>query len=435
MQYQYSHLAFNALQPSAVNQLTTDFAANFRENTDINLGVGYVNDKTIPAEAIAEAYRAVIVNPLKYRNSLNYGGSEGSVNLRNAIRNYYLENKTGQLTETDFSEHKILIGANGATSILDSLSDLFERGVVITADPFYYIYTETLERKGFTIAAVPEDEQGIIPEKILQTISKYGEDSIRFFYIVTVNNPTTVVLSNERRKQIVEIAHSIYVKTGRKIPVIFDKAYEDIIHDPKIESPVSGLKFDRQQLVCEVGTLSKILAPGLRIGYIICPDNELAQLISQRTSDIGFSAPLINQEIASWLLENYIERQKKEVNAGYRTKALNIKNLFAKYLTPYLEGYSGGSAAFYFYLTFTNIRTDNNSPFHQYLSRKTGISTIDGYPELNPRLVYIPGTICSKGPKACFQLRLSYGFEDAATFEKAILLIREACQFSISHEK
>lgn len=255
MDFQLSDLAKNSLIPSAVNQLTAEFAEDFREGIDINLGVGYVNDKTIPFEAINKAYSEIIAKPKQYRNALNYGGSDGSLNLRRSIKDYYLRYGIGELTEKDFANRKILIGANGATSILDSFSDLIEPGIIITADPFYYIYTETLERKGFKILAIPEENNGINIQLLQEAIKKVDLLEIRFFYIVTVNNPSTIVLSNKKRKTIVELAEEISKKTNRLIPVVFDKAYEDIIHNPELEKPISGLKYDNLNNVFEVGYL------------------------------------------------------------------------------------------------------------------------------------------------------------------------------------
>lgn len=432
MDYSFSDFAANSLIPSAINQLTAEFARDFREAVDINLGVGYVNDKTIPVEAIKEAYADIVSNPVKYRNALNYGGAEGSPNLRKSIHDYYLQNSIGDITEADFNNRKILIGANGATSILDVLSDILKPGLVITADPFYYIFTETLERKGFKILAIPEDEEGLQTDILKESLKNILPGEISFFYIVTVNNPSTVILSNQRRREIVELAEELSGETGKIIPVVFDKAYEDIIHNPAMEKPVSGLKYDTIAQVIEVGTLSKILAPAFRVGYCIVPDNNLAILLNQRCSDIGFSLSLINQEIASWLLDNHIQVQKEKVNKGYREKAAFIKQLFADYLGDYIEDYSGGDAAFYFYITLKNIRTDKGSKFYQFLTRTTGDKAIDGEDEKNPRLVYIPGTICSKTDQARCQLRISYGFEELPVFERAIKLMAEACAFALT---
>jgi len=57
-------------------------------------------------------------------------------------------------------------------------------------------------------------------------------------------------------------------------------------------------------VVFEIGTLSKIIAPSLRIGYMMGSDGDLMRAMTQRTSDAGLSGPLINQEIAGWLLDN-----------------------------------------------------------------------------------------------------------------------------------
>ena len=314
MHYRFTDLAKASLIPSAVSQLTAAFAEDFREGTDINLGVGYVNDQTIPAEVINKAYREVIAHPEQYRTALNYGGAEGSTNLRRSIREYYLRYGLGGLTERDFANRKILVGASGATSILDAFSDILQPGLVITADPYYYIYMETLKRKGFKILAIPEDGEGLNDQLLQEALEKVDPEEVSFFYIVTVNNPSTVILSNARRKAIVEIAARLSEKTGRLIPVVFDKAYEDIIHRPGVEKPVSGLKYDELGHVFEVGTLSKILAPALRIGYVICPGNLFAEILRERTADVGLSPPLINQEMASWLLDHFIHIQKEKVN-------------------------------------------------------------------------------------------------------------------------
>ncbi len=89
--------------PSPVNRMMTDFAIGFRDGYDINLGVGYVNENTIPRQQIQNACEAVLSNPEKYRASLNYGGAQGSPNLIESIRKFHIDNRIGGITKNTFN--------------------------------------------------------------------------------------------------------------------------------------------------------------------------------------------------------------------------------------------------------------------------------------------------------------------------------------------
>lgn len=420
--------------PSPVNQMMADFATDFRDGADINLGVGYVNERTIPEDLIREALDAIQTNRAKYRQAFNYGGPQGSANLIESIRRFHAAQHAGELDEALLGKRRIVVGPSGATSLLDAIADILEPGVVITSDPAYYIYANTLERKGFEVLAIPEDARGIDLDRLEQRLAQGGPEveRIAFFYIVTVNNPSCAILSNDRRRRLVEIATKVSRRQNRAIPVFFDMAYELLRHDPAIEPFESALPWDELGLVYEIGTLSKILAPALRIGYMIGPPGVFMNAIVQKTSDVGFSAPLITQEIASYLLDHHALRQLQEVNAGYRAKALAVKASLDAHLADFLEEIRGGSAGFYYYLTFKNTRTDTSSLFFRYLTRTTGDPGVDGPPgNKHPRVIYIPGEYCvhPRGERVETgrrQLRLSYGFEEVPAIEAAIALMREA---------
>ena len=336
--------------PSPVNRMMTDFAIGFRDGHDINLGVGYVSENTIPRQQIQTACEVVLSNPEKYRASLNYGGAQGSPNLIESIKNFHIDNRIGGITQDTFDTKDIVIGANGATSLLESITHLLPAGFVITADPMYYIYCNDLERKGFTVVAGPEDNHGLQTDLLKAKLKTLGsaKEVIQFFYVVTVNNPSCTILSNHRKRELVEIVTELSHEVGRKIPLFFDNAYRDLVHDDTVEPLESAACYDELGIVYEIGTLSKILAPGLRIGYLIGPKGAFLDSIIQRTSDIGFSAPLINQEIASYLLDNGIEAQIEKVNKGYREKAKQVRTWIAELLGDDVQECRGGSAGFYY---------------------------------------------------------------------------------------
>ena len=424
--------------PSAVNRMMTDFAVGFRDGYDINLGVGYVNENTIPRQQIQIACEAVLANPKKYRAALNYGGAQGSPNLIASIRKFHVDNRIGGIKKDTFNTRDIVIGANGATSLLESVTHLLPAGIVFTADPMYYIYCNDLGRKGFTLVAIPEDNEGLQTDLLrakLDTL-RSGKESIQFFYIVTVNNPSCTILSNRRKREIVEIVTQLSYEVGRKIPLFFDNAYRDLVHDNTVEPLESALCYDELGIVSEIGTLSKILAPGLRIGYLIGPKGAFLNSIIQRTSDIGFSAPLINQEIASYLLDNGIEAQIENVNKGYRQKAKQVKTWITELLGDDMQECRGGSAGFYYYLTLADITTDSKSDFFKFLTRTTGHEEIDGpIRNPNPKVIYIPGEHCvhPSGEMVNIgkrQFRISYGFEELPQIHAALKHMKSAIDYS-----
>jgi len=426
--------------PAPVNRMMADFASDFRDGVDINLGVGYVNEDTIPADHIRTAMDEVLGgrDKARYRMPLNYGGPTGSKVLIDSIRCFLIDNHVGGLDERTLAGREIIIGPNGASSLLESLAYVLPRGIAVTADPMYYIYTNFLERSGFELLTVPEDHRGIRTDLLAEKISQLGRRAgeIRMFYVVTVNNPSCVILANERRRELVSIAAGLSERFGHKVPVIFDRAYEDLVHDPQVEPLESALPCDDGGIVYEVGTLSKVLAPALRIGYMIGRGGPFLRAMVQRTSDAGFSAPQITQTLASWLLDYRITDQLENVRRGYRDKAVAVRAWIDGHLGSELQNVSGGQAGFYFYLTFKQIETHEASDFFKYLTRTTGDRCVDGPPgERNPRVIYIPGEHCvnREGELAAIgrrQLRLSYGFEELDAIGKAIELMRQAAEYS-----
>ncbi len=425
-----------SIQPSPVSRMMEAFANDFRDRVDINLGVGYVNEKTIPVAPLTEAMQAVAGDPLKYRQAFNYGGPAGCANLVGALRRFLAGPAGGPLDEAALARQRLIVGPCGATSILDGLAETIAPGIVVTSDPMYYIYCEALERKGFEVLAVPEDEEGLDIVALERQLEALDVGRLAFFYVVTVNNPSCTILSNARRRALLQLAARLSRQQHRRIPVFYDLAYELLLHDPEAGPLVSVLPEDDLGIAYEIGTLSKVLAPGLRIGYLVGPDGPLMKAMVQRTSDLGFSAPVFVQEMAGYLLDHHAAEQLCAVNAGYREKAVAVREGIEQSLGDVLEECRGGRAGFYFYLTFRDVETHTGSALFQFLTRTTGNPAVDGA-EGNrlPRVMYIPGEYCvhprgdlvAKGRR---QLRLSYGFEDTATILRALASMREAVEFA-----
>ena len=425
-------------RPSPVNRMMEDFSNDFRDGVDINLGVGYVNEETIPVASLGESLEAVAGDAAKYRQPFNYGGSAGSPNLVGSLRRFLAGMRIGGLDEATVGRQRLIVGPCGATSILDGLAEVMEPGIVVTSDPMYYIYCDNLERKGFQVLAVAEDEEGIGMDGLESKLAALGSDRgrISFFYVVTVNNPSCTMLSNRRRRALLEVAARLSREQGRRIPIFYDLAYELLLHDPQAEPFASVLPEDELGIAYEIGTLSKVLAPGLRIGYLLGPNGPFMNAMVQRTSDVGFSAPPFVQQMASYLLDYRVTEQLRAVNAGYREKAVAVRQGIERNLGEALEECRGGSAGFYFYLTFREVETHPASPFFRFLTRTTGEEAVDG-PRGNrlPRVMYVPGEYCvhprgDLAERGKRQLRLSYGYENVPEMLRAIEWMGEAVEFA-----
>ncbi|MEW6751465.1 MAG: pyridoxal phosphate-dependent aminotransferase [Candidatus Latescibacterota bacterium] len=425
-------------RPAPVNAMMAAFAADFREECDINLGVGYVDERTIPRDWIGEAVEAVLSQPSRYRLALNYGGPRGSANLVESIRRLHCEVVKDGLTPAVLDDREVIVGASGATSLLEGVARVLEPGIVFTADPTYYIYCHFLERYGYEVIAVPEDDQGLRTDLLEARLASLGSRrrEVAFVYVVSVSNPTSTILSNQRRRELVRIVTALSASLGREVPLLVDRAYELLVHDPDVGRLESALLHDEAGVVYEVGTLSKILAPALRIGYLMGAGGPLCAALVQRTCDLGFSAPLLNQEVASHLLDHHGREQLDRVRQGYRCKAVQTRAWIERELGGAVHECRGGQAGLYYYLTFAGVETGEDSAFFRYLARTTGRPEVDGPPCARaPRVVYIPGSFCvhprgemvAEGRR---QLRLSYGFEEPERIHRALRLMREASRFA-----
>ncbi|HXK54146.1 MAG TPA: AMP-binding protein, partial [Hyphomicrobiales bacterium] len=142
----------------------------------------------IPEHDLAEAVQALINERTKYRQAFNYGGPKGSPNLTASILAFQERLGIGGLDHDVLQRQQVIIGPNGATSLLEGLADLLEPGIVVTSDPMYYIYCNFLERKGYELLTVPEDDNGLRPDIWNAFKTRFQIPAILEFYAATESN-------------------------------------------------------------------------------------------------------------------------------------------------------------------------------------------------------------------------------------------------------
>ncbi|MFK4719306.1 2-aminoadipate transaminase [Bradyrhizobium niftali] len=253
----------------------------------IELGGGYDFPDTLP-DIVPEAMAAAELK----RETLQYGPLYGLEDLRDAIVDYLCQDG---ITAT---RENILV-VNGAKHALDLACRVFlEPGdSVIVAAPTYMNAVRILNHAEAHFISIPQDAEGMDTEILrdcLQARHDAGEPLPKLLFdMPDFHNPTAIAMSAARRERLVELA------TDYDFVIIEDDPYRHIRFDGEPVPPIKA--FDKNGRVISLGTVSKILAPGLRIGWVNA-DPAIIRRMASHKSD-GGTSPLL-QRIVVQLFRN-----------------------------------------------------------------------------------------------------------------------------------
>ncbi len=276
----------------------------------ISFGGGIPDPTTFP---LAEIRRAIDEVFSEYGPEiLQYSKTEGIDELRSEICKLMVRRNV--TSRADVKDVVITCGSQEALKlIVESFVDPGD--VVITESPTYLAMLQVLQAHGSKIIGVPVDESGMRTDSLEDVLRRLRADGRRAKLIYTVptcQNPTGISMSNDRRKHLIELAETYDVL------VVEDDPYSYFLYEPLNVKPLKSL--DRTGHVIYVSTFSKILAPGLRVGWIFA-DERVVNAISIVKQMLTFHTSTLSQYIAYKLLElNVIERVLPMLSAYYRTK-------------------------------------------------------------------------------------------------------------------
>ncbi len=224
--------------------------------------------------------------------AFNYGPTEGYMPLRQWIVGHM--RSLGLILEPD----NILITSGGQQALdLACRSMLRPRDSVIVAQPTYLGALQILRTYGARIVSVATDENGPLPKEFEAALC----ENVKFVYLVSdFSNPTGLSISSERRQLLIELARL------KGIPIVDDAAYQQLRYAGDNISPMISIDQritcdnDREPLenggVIHIGTFSKTMMPGLRVGWMAAPKPYLNKLIPlKQATDLHSS--LLNQMI------------------------------------------------------------------------------------------------------------------------------------------
>jgi 2-aminoadipate transaminase len=222
--------------------------------------VAYPDPESLPLDELVESLRGALQEEGK--GLAVYPHPQGYPPLRE-----FVASKLSRDRGMDVSADNIILG-DGSGQHLQVISEaLVDPGDVVLADEFVYGGTlATLRRFRADIRGVPCDEEGMQPDAVVSAIeraSSEGKKAKLIYTIPTFQNPQGWTMSLERRKALVRLSQRY------DVPILEDDCYVDLRYDGEPVPSIHSL--DDTGRVLYVGSFSKIIAPGMRMGYMTGP--------------------------------------------------------------------------------------------------------------------------------------------------------------------
>ncbi|MGN0173567.1 MAG: PLP-dependent aminotransferase family protein [Acutalibacteraceae bacterium] len=311
MNYQFTESIAN-LAPSAIREILKYSS----EPGMISFAAGNPAPEAFPVKDIERISSKIMVeNPI---DALQYSITEGYTPLRNTMKKYMKEK------HNSFSAEDELIITSGAQQVMDLMTKAFvEKGdTVISEAPSFIGSLNTFRSYGAHLVGVPVDDDGMNIEALENALKE--NPNTKFIYTIpNFQNPSGVTMSLKKRKEVLELAKKYNVL------VLEDNPYGEIRFKGKDIPTIKSM--DTEGRVVYAGSFSKVLSPGMRVGYAIGNKAIIAKLIvCKQTSDVHTN--ILMQIITDEFMNTVdFEAHLEKIRAIYRKKAELMMDLMDKY--------------------------------------------------------------------------------------------------------
>ena len=264
---------------------------------------GHAANAVLP-DLTAEAARALTVFRAE---TLQYAPRPGLADLRARIVEQMAADGIPATRE------QVLV-TNGAKHAIDLICRVLldEGDAIVVTRPTYFTAIPIFRSYGVRFIEVSQDREGLDVDELATVLAARDRDGLaqpKFIYNVPdFHNPTGVTMSLERRKALIALA------SERGIRIIEDSPYRKVRFDGRSIPSLKAL--DPDDTVFYVGTFSKLMAPGLRVGWAVASADMIARMI-QLKSD-GGSCPLTQRIIAEFLSGGRLAPHIERVQTTYR---------------------------------------------------------------------------------------------------------------------
>ena len=393
LQERYAHRAAH-MKPSEIRSL---FAVASRPEI-VSLAGGMPNLSAIPMDMMAGIVETLIKD--HGQEALQYGSGQGHPQLREQICDVMA------LEGIKANPNDVLV-TTGSQQALDLISRIFidPGDVVLVEAPSYVGALGTFAQYEASVVHVEMDQNGLIPEALRQAIKtlRYQGRRIKFLYLIpNYQNPAGVLLPADRRTEILDICRS------EKIFIVEDNPYGLLGFDRP--SP-NAMRSEDSENVIYLGSFSKTIVPGFRIGWALVPQSLKEKLVIASESSILCPSNFSQMAIASYLANQPWREQIASFCALYKVRRDAMLSALDAYF-PKAATWTKPAGGFYVWVTLPP-EIDTKAMVPRAIAAK---------------VAYVPGTAFYADGFGSWSLRLSYCYPTPERITQGVMALSKVVE-------
>lgn len=301
---------------------STDLPQGMEEYA-ISLLLGHPDPSTLLLPEMQQAMQRFISSP-RYVAALQYGPEQGTQSLID-----FLVAKINQEQGLSLEPEHLMVVA-GSTHAVDMLARLYARpgGVVLVEAPTYVDALHIFRDHRIELYSIPMDEAGLIPGELEQQVVRLhetGKIPSMLYTIPNFHNPTGRTVTEARRLEIIRLARRY------DFLIVEDDVYRDLSFEGTVPASFYALANGRQAV--SIGSFSKTLAPGLRLGWLLGSEEIIQNCVNCGTAQMGGGAnPFTANIVAEYCRSGDWERHIARVQSLYRTRRDVALSALDKYM-------------------------------------------------------------------------------------------------------
>ena len=270
-----------------------------------DFAVAYPDPDTLPLTGLVEALSTALER--EGRDLAYYPVAAGYPPLRELVADKLRRDRQMEVTADD-----IVLTSGSGEAINMLIQAMTDPGDVLLTEEYVYLGTMRQMRLwSANVVGVKCDDDGIIPEALDETIRAQHAAGrrVKFLYTIpTFQNPLGWTTTLERRQRMLEVCQS------HGVPILEDDCYVDLRFEGEDVTSISSM--DDSGGVLYVGSMSKIIAPGVRMGYLVAPEVVRERALSFKSGGVNQFAALAIEEY----LRNHMYDHIDDENQALRVK-------------------------------------------------------------------------------------------------------------------